>query len=708
MTEIRYELEFFSAWHCGSGMSGGNDADYVPVLDHDGLPFVPGKTVKGLFHEAAETLFDADFVGRVFGVSDSRDVSGPQNASAGAAIWSNAALPEKTRRTILKQKQNDLLQINRYFIRIDEKGQTEEKSLRRGEFIVPMTLAGTIRGLEEADADKLVECMGFIKRLGLQRSRGFGVCQFRLVEKTAEARPEVQNIPEKQEYFFRCRFLTQIVLNNTGATEGVIDTLEYIPGANFLGIAARNYADYGDKAFELFHSGKVRFGAAYPLDAGGHLSLPCPANWFIPKGKSLFDKDCEVFCTPEKREESRRNDIQPKQVRAGFFVPDKAPHVMKSGGKSYSLKSAYDSEKRRAEDGMLYGYTALPAGSEWGFSVRADKDVSAETLRQVVASLIGKKQIGRSRNAQYGSVEITLLDKSPLPAVETVAPVNGKYYFYAASPLAFLDEYGEPTLLPGMSDLGFPPDAEAGLDMESTMVRYHKYCPWNGARKSRDAERLVILPGSVLVVNSNMPPAPEVISRGVGVFLSEGFGQLMCNPGFLFCGKLGSEAEIASSGQAESRNGDDCLLLAYLDRRNREFELVKGVYDSVREFSRMNERALKRITPSQWGAVRAIAIAQQNYSDMMDALFRKDEAHDNDLSYEIIIKNGRVTRPHHQGFLLHGKMSRKWDRRTGLAEKLEESVKAVRDSLGERAACMFIEVLASQMPKTIKTAVKEN
>ena len=705
MTEIQYELEFFSPWHCGSGMTGGQDADYVPIVDKDGLPFVPGKTVKGLFREAAEVLFDGDFVTRVFGYNDPRDTKREFN---GSAVWSNAALSREIAQQIVAKRQTDELKLNRYFIKIDERGQTVDKSLRRGEFIVPMTLRGTIEGMSDDDANKLAKCMGFIKRLGLQRSRGFGVCRFRMLKKVTVS-SVANSLPSQREYYFRCRFLTQIVLNNTGATEGVMDTLEYIPGSNFMGIVAREYASFGEDAFLVFHSGKVRFGVAYPLDASGAATLPCPANWFIPKQKRLGE---QIFSTPKEREDNQK-ELQPKQVRGGFFVPGSAPRLFGGLGKSYSLKSAYDSEKRRAEDGKLFGYTALPADSEWYFSLSADDDVPQETLRRVAAALLGRKQIGRSRNAQYGSVEISLLDKSPLPQLQTASSGTKLYCLYAASPLAFIDENGEPTLTPRMGDLGFPDDAK--IDMLNTQILYHKYCPWNGARKSRDAERLVILPGSVIAVQSETPPDREKLAHGIGVFLSEGFGRVMCNPSFLHVAKLGPALKSASATASATVSP----LLDYLDRRRLDFRILEAVYGEVEKFCGQ-WKAKRRITASQWGAVRAIAVASKTLPEMMDWLFKEEQPNAEspaENAYERVIKNGRDVHSHHPGFLRHGKMAKKWN---NLADALKDfltikfrdnlmQTKELRNIDKDRldsATMLFVELFASQMAKQART--KEN
>ena len=54
--DITYTIELFSYWHCGSGLSAGADVDSLVIKDAKGMPFVPGKTIKGLIREAAETL----------------------------------------------------------------------------------------------------------------------------------------------------------------------------------------------------------------------------------------------------------------------------------------------------------------------------------------------------------------------------------------------------------------------------------------------------------------------------------------------------------------------------------------------------------------------------------------------------------------------------------------------------------------------------
>lgn len=56
--DITYSIEFNTYWHIGSGLSGGVEVDSLVLKDNDtdALPYIPGKTLKGLLREAAEVL----------------------------------------------------------------------------------------------------------------------------------------------------------------------------------------------------------------------------------------------------------------------------------------------------------------------------------------------------------------------------------------------------------------------------------------------------------------------------------------------------------------------------------------------------------------------------------------------------------------------------------------------------------------------------
>ena len=80
---------------------------------------------------------------------------------------------------------------------------------------------------------------------------------------------------------FKVTFLSDIVLNASSNTEGNIETLDYITGASFLGMVAKNYDDF-ENPFDIFHSSKVRFGGATPLFENKP-TYKAPFCFFAPK-----------------------------------------------------------------------------------------------------------------------------------------------------------------------------------------------------------------------------------------------------------------------------------------------------------------------------------------------------------------------------------------------------------------------------------------
>lgn len=56
MSTVIYCIRMYSEWHCSSGLSTGAGDDLLVIRDERGLPFIPGKTLKGLLRDAAEKL----------------------------------------------------------------------------------------------------------------------------------------------------------------------------------------------------------------------------------------------------------------------------------------------------------------------------------------------------------------------------------------------------------------------------------------------------------------------------------------------------------------------------------------------------------------------------------------------------------------------------------------------------------------------------
>lgn len=179
MKTINYDLTFYSNWHCGSGLSSGADTDALVVKNTYGLPFVPGKTIKGLVREAAELLMDLKQIDKsgldkTFGTE-----GGSVSTNEGTAFFSNAELPESEAGQIRNHNLQEYLFTNIASTAIDGNGITVKGSLRKAEVTVPCTLEGVICDVPDEMAEIICDALRMIKRLGQNRTRGLGRCDFK-------------------------------------------------------------------------------------------------------------------------------------------------------------------------------------------------------------------------------------------------------------------------------------------------------------------------------------------------------------------------------------------------------------------------------------------------------------------------------------------------------------------------------------------------
>lgn len=173
MSTIKYEIEFFSNWHCGSGLAAGADVDALVIKDNNGLPYVPGRTLKGLLREAASTLTDdKDTISHIFGVSGDED-----NHKTGCSFFGNATLPSAEYQYIVEQGLAPHLYQTFASTKIGENGIAQDNTLRKIETVVPCKLEGEILNVPDGAEKTLEEAMSFIKRMGTGRNRGYGRCK---------------------------------------------------------------------------------------------------------------------------------------------------------------------------------------------------------------------------------------------------------------------------------------------------------------------------------------------------------------------------------------------------------------------------------------------------------------------------------------------------------------------------------------------------
>lgn len=489
---------------------------------------------------------------------------------------------------------------------------------------------------------------------------------------------------------FKCTLLSDVIINQKSATEGSQATLDFIPGSNFLGIAAS--ALYKDEVLDnearllIFHSGKVRFGDAHPASEKTR-ALRVPASMYYPKLKKPTD-GCYIH--HYYAEDDKGDSIQLKQCREDFYAFNTKEHYGLEANvlKSFAIKSAYDRDKRRSKDEQMYGYQSIDKGTEFFFEV-SFANSEAEGYEELLRSVLeGVKHVGRSRTAQYGLVKIEAADFENMESTSDLCRIKQDgitktcAIVYADSRLIFLDEYGLPTFRPSAKDLGFE---DGTIVWEKSQLRTFQYAPWNYKRQARDADRCGIEKGSVFVVETKTSP---LASAYVGCYQNEGFGRVIYNPSFLEANQNGSAIYELRKKQSPSETDPDSLkqdfsestpnsLIEYLVRQEKEEINLNAIYQSVDDFvDDFRKDNLSFFSDdefsSQWGTIRSLATTAKNAEDLAAKLYDGENA-----------------------YLTHGVASDKWQERGRLEKVIAfiESKRIKEDNSKEEDRLVILAVI---------------
>lgn len=186
---MNYKIKFYSIWHCGSGLSAGADLDSLVIKDKNRMPFIPGKTLKGLIKEAVEDYLSLSEKNKEQNIQDLfyKTFGDEKNGIVGDAFFSNASLNTDEYNAIIADKLQKYLYVGISSTAIDETtGTADPHSLRRMQGVVPCTLYAEINNIPLKMEDVIKKGISMIKRMGQNRNRGFGRCDFQICEKGGE------------------------------------------------------------------------------------------------------------------------------------------------------------------------------------------------------------------------------------------------------------------------------------------------------------------------------------------------------------------------------------------------------------------------------------------------------------------------------------------------------------------------------------------
>ena len=424
------------------------------------------------------------------------------------------------------------------------------------------------------------------------------------------------------KHIYTCTVQENLVLISKSKTEQNTEALAYIPGSNIRGIVAGSLFNAKRKAEmekenntekinaltndidNIIFNGSILFGDAH-LIINGQRSHKIPASYYYEK-----DKDNNTIINFPTTDDFKSKKL--KQQRTGYFVlKNDQLHIAKPNYGD-SIKSSRNIAKRSSLKNGLYVYHYLKKGQEFQFEIISDNKTLLDKIKTVLDNQT--KFLGKAKGAEFGGKVIFTYDRE-----ETINVTNNKgTILYADSNLCFLNEYGEFTARPTAEQL--TGNSNAIIDWEKSRLRFRRYMPYNQHRQNWDAERLIIEKGSVFYFNEEVQFDEDFLKKGIGCFVTEGYGRVLINPDFLpeieAESKNGKEIAIfkekeedttsnnSENNKPENKEYEETKneLLVSLIHQKEEENLSQQIQEKVNEYVENNSFS-KSITASQWSRV---------------------------------------------------------------------------------------------------------
>jgi CRISPR-associated protein Csx10 len=487
---FRVRLTMDSDWHVGSGMGRPGNIDRLIVRDADDLPFVPAKTLRGIWRDACERLclgLDdgqlgawSRLVDQLFGSQPGladKDPTGrhsnPANAPLGSAVQVGAARIPPLLRQQLAHADRRLRQALTFIkpgVKIDRRSGSAQTDFLRFE---EMGRKGTILEAEcwllvdasnrEMASALLIASAKLVERLGGKRRRGPGRCRLEILDADTEAAIqwlEANSTPpnwspiQQHDTSSDTRHVAQqadpwlcvpLTLRLQGplaiacrTTGNVVETLDFVPGSYLLPHVTRTLSDLGLDMRSALQSGDVCVLPAYP-EVDGERGQPVPMAWFVPKGleKPLQNENRQQVVNRLLQAEPV-DGTQLKQMREGY-VSTQPTQVYRPPTTVRTHNTVDDQMQRPTSDvGGVYTYEAI-APSDRGkpvvlrSEVRIRKSVADRLRANWWNRLNGEVALGRSKKDDYGAVRLEVGSPAPHAASGYSSPEPNTLFVWLVS-----------------------------------------------------------------------------------------------------------------------------------------------------------------------------------------------------------------------------------------------------------------------------------
>lgn len=389
----------------GDGFSSSIDIDVC--LDEKGIPYIPGRRIKGCLREAATEIgcenLDAIFgkpgqskagcirVGTAY-ISDYQAVKEAVTAGGFPPTAVTRAFTYVRAQTAIEDdsvKDGSLrfLRVVKHYAPISE---DESKEL---------SFEASISFDEEYEQD-VIRAAKALRNIGHRRNRGMGAIRCEIVNDSGTVLQKDQLVKHFEGGIaYAVKLDEPLMIPKQGD-----ESMTYVPGTSVMGFFAGKAAKkHGTEVFEeLFLSDKLRFSPLYPVDENDARALPAFGLIAKIKGAQKGTDDGRIVNLEHYLAENKgvpKSGEQPKPLKSGFI-----------GASSFyplDLKTEviyhHSTGRATGSDPTLYTQECLSAGQVLAGFVTGPEDLLS-LIEQVLQS--EKLTFGRSKTAQYSACRL--------------------------------------------------------------------------------------------------------------------------------------------------------------------------------------------------------------------------------------------------------------------------------------------------------------
>lgn len=624
------EVELLSETVFGGDGSVLGTADIEIQTDERGLPYLAGRTLKGLIREQAEWYssflppeeqLDREIL-RLFGK--------PWEDNHESLRFGNAKLSDAIYELVSKHNIGAGEMLNavtnvRSMTSIDESGKAAAGTLRQARVMKPgFVLYAPVFAnteLSETERQLLEKAVKLVRHVGVMRNRGKGEVRCRL--KWINNRSGSDGSAGEGPYYELTIYAHEpLKISQVLGTSDSSHALNSIPGHVLRGALVQAYLQSTGKSpaeletEEIFDPRKVQFWNGY-LALNGKRGLPFAQHLFESKQEAKESKkQRSIYPALDKEYFGRIRHESPVRISRDVMTMERDVLLAAKVRKSSALHLSLLEDARRAGRlgeyrTRIYRYEALDSGQMFKAVVFAP--VQTEFARWLASRKTLTLWLGGARNSGYGRVSVTIEAMRESPERIEALPLKptGELYVLAVSDWIIRDRNGR---LCSALDAGWlgeqlgvdlePEDQVVGTQLTGGFIsQWQAYQPSYSAVQAGSIYKYRVLSGTL-----DEERVRRLMEQGVGARVNEGFGRLILFTDWPYTRMEDHEPVSAGFEPGKIVRGDTSSDRAQIERIKRNLaDMRLQAVTRERVAGWVREVHGGRINSSKWGTLWQIS-----------------------------------------------------------------------------------------------------